>query len=360
MSHLRHQGYQWISPRPVAEPGGPAPYEAEVERMLAPAGLGRAEARLYAVLLHRPGGTADELAAQLHLPAQQVRAILGELASNGLLSRIASRPERYLPAPPDAAIEPLLTRRQEDLQRARELAAELAEYVRRIALPLGGQETIELLAGRDAVAQRVQQLGQAARTEILGFDRPPYYSTDTSNPGEIAGLARGVTYRGVYAHEALDLPGRMDHIRAMMRRGEQARVFSPLPLKLFIFDRHTAFLPVRPLDPELAEGAMLVRTSALLDALHMFFELVWARAAPIALGPSQPIGADRQADAPVDDLIPLLAAGLTDEAAARQLGISRRTLQRRIQALMETLDARSRFQAGYQVGLNLNPPRKFE
>lgn len=362
MSHPRHQSYQRISPRPVTEPGGPALYEAEVERMLAPAGLGRAEARLYAVLLHRPGGTADELAAQLHLPVRQVRAILGELASNGLVSRIASHPERYLPVPPDAAIEPLLTRRQEDLQHARELAAELAEYVRRVALPLGGgQETIELLADRDAVAQRVQQLEQAARTEILSFDRPPYYSTDTSeNPGEIAGLARGVTYRGVYAHEALDLPGRMDHIRAMMRRGEQARVFSPLPLKLFIFDHHTAFLPVRPLDPELAAGSVLVRTSALLDALHMFFELVWARATPIALGPSQPVGADRQADAPADDLIPLLAAGLTDEAAARQLGISRRTLQRRIQALMETLDARSRFQAGYQIGLNLNPPRKFK
>jgi predicted transcriptional regulator len=349
------------APRPVAEPGGPALYEAEVERMLAPAGLGRAEARLYAVLLHRPGGTADELAAQLHLPVRRVCAILGELASNGLVSRIAGRPERYLPAPPDAAIEPLLTRRQEDLQRARELAAELAEYVRSAALPPGGgPETIELLAGRDAVAQRVQQLEQAARTETLSFDRPPYYTDSSENPGEISGLARGVIYRGVYAHDALDLPGRMDHIRAMTRRGEQARVFSPLPLKLFIFDRHTAFLPVRPLDPELAAGAVLVRTSALLDALHMFFELVWARATPIALGPSQPIGAGRQADGPVDDLIPLLAAGLTDEAAARQLSISRRTLQRRIQALMETLDARSRFQAGYQVGLNLNPPRKFE
>lgn len=349
------------TPHPVAGPGDPAQYETEAERMLAPAGLGRAEARLYAMLLRRPGGTADELAAQLNLPVRRTRAILGVLASNGLLSRIASRPERYLPAPPDAAIEPLLTRRQKDLQQARELAAELAEHVRRAVPPGGGQESIELLAGRDAVAQRVQQLEQVANTEILSFDRPPYYKADTvEGPGEIAALARGVIYRAVYAHEAIDQPGRMDHIRAMTRLGEQARAFSPLPLKMFIFDRHTALLPVRPLDPELAAGSVLVRTSALLDALHMFFELVWERATPITSDSSQPIGAGRQAGRTVDDLIPLLASGLTDEAAAHQLGISRRTFQRRIQALMLTLDARSRFQAGYQAGLHLNPPRNFE
>ncbi|MBO0835981.1 MAG: hypothetical protein J2P28_10735 [Actinobacteria bacterium] len=331
--------------------------------MLAAAGIGRAESLLYAALLHRPGRTADEVAAQLDLSVRRVQTILGVLANYGLVSRIASRPERYLPVPPDAALEPLLTRRQQDLQRARELAAELADQVRR-ALPVSsGQQTIELLEGRDSVAQRVQQLEQAARTEVLCFDRPPYYNSDTlDNPGEIAGLARGVRFRAVYAHEALDYPGQMDHIHAMVSRGEQARVFSPLPLKLFIFDRHTAFLPVRPLDPELTAGCVLVRTSALLDALHMFFELVWARASPIALhsDPGQPVAADVQADAAIDSLIPVLAAGLTDEAAARQLGISRRTLQRRIRALMQTLDARSRFQAGYQVGLKLGSVRKSE
>lgn len=329
--------------------------------MLAAIGLGRAEASVYAVLLRRPGDTANQLAAELNMPVRRVRAILDVLASNGLLSRIASRPERYLPTPPDAALEPLLTRRRQELQHARELAAELAEQVRRAAFPISGQETVELLSGRDAIARRVQHLEQAASTEIVCFDRPPYYSTPVAdNPGEIAGLARGLRVRGVYAHEALDYPGQLDHIHAMIRRGEQARVFSPLPLKLFIFDRHTALLPVRPLDPELAAGCLLVRTSALLDALQMFFELVWERATPIALDTGRPADVAEQGHGEVDGLITLLASGLTDEAAAHQLGISHRTLQRRIHALMKSLDARSRFQAGYQVGLAHNPSRGSE
>lgn len=106
---------------------------------------------------------------------------------------------------------------------------------------------------------------------------------------------------------------------------------------------------MRPLDPELAAGSLLIRTSALLDALYMFFEMVWDRATPLLLDGSRP-GAGPEADGTADDLTPLLAAGLTDEAIARQLGISRRTLQRRIQALMDTLNVRSRYQAGYVSG----------
>ena len=41
-----------------------------------------------------------------------------------------------------------------------------------------------------------------------------------------------------------------------------------------------------------------------------------------------------------------LALGHTDEVAATRLGMSRRTLRRRVHEAMEKLGARSRFQAG--------------
>lgn len=41
-----------------------------------------------------------------------------------------------------------------------------------------------------------------------------------------------------------------------------------------------------------------------------------------------------------------LADGSKDEAAARRLGMSRRTFRRRVRSAMERLGARSRFQAG--------------
>ena len=45
----------------------------------------------------------------------------------------------------------------------------------------------------------------------------------------------------------------------------------------------------------------------------------------------------------------LMAQGLTDEVVARRLGMSVRTCRRHIAAMLQNLDAVSRFQAGVQA-----------
>lgn len=50
-------------------------------------------------------------------------------------------------------------------------------------------------------------------------------------------------------------------------------------------------------------------------------------------------------------ILRLLAAGATDESIARHLGISGRTVQRRVRALMDDLGVQTRFQAGVQSAL---------
>lgn len=48
-------------------------------------------------------------------------------------------------------------------------------------------------------------------------------------------------------------------------------------------------------------------------------------------------------------LLTLLASGLKDDAIARQLGLSTRTMRRRIRTLLDELSAANRFQAGVQA-----------
>jgi len=48
-------------------------------------------------------------------------------------------------------------------------------------------------------------------------------------------------------------------------------------------------------------------------------------------------------------LLTLLASGRTDEAAARQIGVSVRHLRRRVARLMDLLGASSRFEAGAEA-----------
>ncbi|MFG2984874.1 hypothetical protein ACGFYQ_27070 [Streptomyces sp. NPDC048258] len=54
---------------------------------------------------------------------------------------------------------------------------------------------------------------------------------------------------------------------------------------------------------------------------------------------------------PLDrEVLRQLAFGTKDETAARELGLALRTYRRMVARLMDTLDARSRFQAGYLAG----------
>lgn len=70
--------------------------------------------------------------------------------------------------------------------------------------------------------------------------------------------------------------------------------------------------------------------------------------------------------APTDEeraVASLLVTGMTDEMAARRLGLSRRTFRRRLKALMDKLGARSRFQAGFmlaETGWASEPPAERE
>jgi len=124
-------------------------------------------------------------------------------------------------------------------------------------------------------------------------------------------------------------------------------------VKLAIVDGRAGLLPLSLEQPK-QSGALLVRPSSLLDALMMFFEIVWDRAIPIGFTESGATEFNDTLPGPSSDfyrLIPLLASGLQDQVVARQLGFSPRTLDRRIRQLMKDLHASTRFQAGWIAAL---------
>jgi DNA-binding NarL/FixJ family response regulator len=94
-----------------------------------------------------------------------------------------------------------------------------------------------------------------------------------------------------------------------------------------------------------APESVLIRSSGILDALIAYYEAEWARAYPLpmAKGPAPVDDVDRQ-------VLALLLAGLTDQAVASQLGLSLRSVQRRIAALMEVAGVTTRIQLGWHAG----------
>jgi len=90
---------------------------------------------------------------------------------------------------------------------------------------------------------------------------------------------------------------------------------------------------------------LLVRASSLLDALCEMFEMYWRAAGPFVVG--EPASSTDTNSLLADPLIPLLASGMNDKSIEHELGMSSRTLARRIVELTGRLGASTRFQAGW-------------
>jgi sugar-specific transcriptional regulator TrmB len=326
-------------------------------RPLEALGIGEDEERVYEKLLDRSGATLAELERELALPARTLKRVLDALEHKGLATRTSTQPARHIPASPDIAVEALVLRRQDELRRAR---AEIQRLQERAAAGAGERrQMIELVTTREAERHVFEQMQHAAQHELMFLERPPILIAGPEQPNEteMKALARGVRYRSIADKAFLEIPGVATRIRADMEAGEEVRVVSQLPFKMVMADRSIALIPLnleRPGSPSL-----LVRSSALLDALYAMFELLWSQAAPIAFTRGGALGTGKlESRLPTDaeKLMPLLAAGLNDKAIAHELGISASTLNRRIAELMKSVDARSRFQLGW-LARALAPPQ---
>jgi sugar-specific transcriptional regulator TrmB/DNA-binding CsgD family transcriptional regulator len=292
---------------------------------------------LYECVLRQTNPTVSDLVTRLRRPAAEIRAGLATLAEHGLVSCLAGTPKRWVAPPPDVAIGVLIQQRERRLRSLQRMVRHYVNaYQRGEAAADASNHLVETLHGRDVISERVEQLHAQARQQVCVFDKPPRVE-EQPGPAQHRALRRGVVYRTVYERASLDAPGRLEEVRRGVEAGEEARVLPQLPVKLLLVDRRWAMVPI---SAGVADHALVVRSSGLLDGLVSLFEQQWQRALPL-------FGAAGSDDA--GDLLTMLLTGMTDETIARRLGIGLRTVQRRVRALMDELGADTRFQAGFQA-----------
>jgi sugar-specific transcriptional regulator TrmB/DNA-binding CsgD family transcriptional regulator len=307
------------------------------DEKLKAAGIGTFDERVYRVLLTRTSATAAELMPDLGDSQARVTKALGRLHDLGLVGQLAGEGKRFAAIDPASGVEALVRDQERALDLVRVAARELGELYRHGAGGRQGDE-IEIVHGPEALGRRFVQLQQETTEEFMALDRPPYVLA-TENPVEERALDRGVRYRVVYSPEALAHPIVGKDIERLVRAGEDARMLTGVRVKLAIADRSTALLP---LSLDVGDGlrAAIIHQSTLLDALVDYWELCWQQAIPFGAEVSGELTDDDRA------LLTLLVAGLKDDAIARQLGWSLRTMRRRVRRLHELTGTSNRFQAG--------------
>jgi sugar-specific transcriptional regulator TrmB len=323
-------------------------YEALMKRdsPLHALGITTLEQKVYEALLANPGAFLTEVARHARNTKSTTARTLKALEIKGLANRLPERTPRYYATPPDVAIDLLFTKRQDELQRARALAQ---RWQGRQRPAPDNEQPIEIVSGRDAIMHRFQHMHRSSRSEIVCFERPPYVVSATYHYADVQkdAMARGVGLRTIIDPSVLDIPGKLESLKRNIAHGEHIRVLPRMPLKMLIADRRLALVPLSL--EQARDIALVLRTSLLLDALCELFETLWERATPFgtaAVSVRTPERARRLVDG--DTLVSLLAAGMNDKSIAQELGISARTLERRILELLKALDAKTRFQAGWQ------------
>ncbi|WP_198041492.1 helix-turn-helix transcriptional regulator [Micromonospora chokoriensis] len=313
-------------------------------------GITASEQALYEWLLEHPAVALDALD---RLAADQpwlgtARPLLSRLEELGLAWRLPGPPARFQAVAPDKVTEVLALGAERTLSRAQAHRARLSTIFRLAGGRHHADELVEILHGKKAINQAFNDVQLSAVHEVRIFDAPPYVSAPpVVDAVELALLRQGIRYRVLYDRRGLDDPDRLANFTEDLSVGEEIRV-STVPIKLVLSDHPLALIPVQL---ENVDSAMLIRDPALLDVLGALFEISWDQAVPLQVRDGHPqlveVG---DAPSPAEgDLLPLLAAGLTDAAIAAQQGCTERTVRRRVSAMMRRLGAASRFQAGYQA-----------
>lgn len=320
-------------------------------RMLEDVGISELEEHAYLLLLRRGRASSSELADAVGVGDAEILPVLELLEAKGLVSRVPGTPMRFLPAPPQLAIEGLVNRQRDKLERIRPLGAQLEREFRDTLLIDRAVDLVEVITTKQAVYERLLQLHRSARAELLSLSKPPYVTPSAEDPVEIESLTHDVRHRVIYDRAAFEIPGELEGIEQNVLAGEEARVLTDVPMKLLIVDHNIGLVPLS-IQQEDVGAALLVHSSALLDALVIMFESLWERAVPLGVDGARE-GVDDELrkllSAEQKRLVTLMVAGSKDAVIARQLGVAPRTLRRRVADLLDVLEAANRFQAGYQA-----------
>ncbi|WP_457255035.1 helix-turn-helix transcriptional regulator [Pedococcus sp. P5_B7] len=303
--------------------------------------------RVFLAVLQHQDPTRSLLIAQ-GMKAPLVDHSLEVLGSRGLVR--LHQGGRIEVIPPDISLPALALDYERRARETRSAAHELAQvyFQARSASLAPDVGTVRILNSLDEIAAVTAEAVAAGTERIRTFrslsprTRALFSSPLHSHEEPSRGVGGNVLdYTTVYDTDVLEIDGALEILEARERGGERFRFTSAVPFSAVIVDEVVAIVDVSAFDPS-GFGSALIRARSMVLALIALSDHLWDLGSPLSIGG---VTTERR-----DQLIlSLLAAGAPDATIARQAGVSQRTVERRVRALMDQLGAGTRFQAGVQA-----------
>ncbi|GAA1985141.1 hypothetical protein GCM10009838_54120 [Catenulispora subtropica] len=317
-------------------------------------GLSSTAEAVYTAMLADSSADLEALITATEQDERAVRAGLDELAELAFVRPSRDLPGAFRAIKPEVALDLMMRRQEAELARkTQELAAKkaaaaaaVAEYGR--ASSGSPDSGTERLIGLDAIGAKLEILAKEAQSECLSVmpgGAQSAASLEDSRPLDLAALERGLDVQTLYQDSVRNDAPTYDYARWLTDLGGQVRTAPLLPPRMIIVDRQTVLVPIDPANTK--AGALCTSEQAIVASLLAVYEQAWASAVPLAADRARDV--DSGLSASEREILLLLAQGMTDEAAAKRLGLGLRTVSRQMAGLMERLDASSRFEAGLKA-----------
>ena len=315
--------------------------------MLQSLGMSGTAESVYLQMLRDRDAGPDRIADALGIDEAQVHDALDELSRLMLVEDSWAGDDGLRPVSPEVGLAALLAREQAEVARRNQEIEEgrvaLARLVSELQNVRKGPD-VEVLETAEEARDRLATLTGRCTQDLCTFVPTRATSSralESSRALSQTLLERGVRMRTVYLESIRNDQATWDHATWLRNNGAEVRLAATVPVRLQIIDQDHAMVPLT--DTESGSGAVVMTSPGVVAALMALFTQTWRSATPL--------GADRRQDddglsVQEHELLRLWAKGATDEAAGRRLGVSLRTVRRLSSALMERLDACSRFQAG--------------
>lgn len=312
---------------------------------LAVLGIPADSERAYRAALRHAGETLDALCFATGRTRDDLLAALEPLIRQQLVAVVDNV---VVPETPDFALRRLMARaarRLADANQALELVeSQLPQYSSEHHDPerLDWKATPFDVVPAGQVVEAMTSLVVSTGGEMM-YMRPDqwYLPVGVQMDGIVTqAIERGRASRTLYPFTLLQ----RDHEGAdrRVRAGELVRLLPDVPTRLAIFGDEAVALPDqwgRPM------GAILViRQPPVVAACRTLFDQLWQQA---TIYPGTAEHADYQPAR--QRLLELLARGAKDEQIARTMGLSLRTVRRRVAELLADLGVDTRFQAGMEA-----------
>jgi DNA-binding CsgD family transcriptional regulator len=301
-------------------------------------GLSETDWDAYQVWLRHPSWSLQQVAARMRTSVDVVSACRDHLLTQGLLVVDPADGARLLPVGPDDVTERMLAEIQLQAERRRagvlkaqsELSALLSFHLaERVEAPT---LEVERVPSPAATALRLDELARAASREILVVHQGKPPCCESTGTCRVVRADRAVEVKALYGRE--EAAERLDELSG---DGLDVRATSRLLSWSVVVDRTVGVVPSD-------DAVLVVRNPGIVAALVCAFDHHWSTA--VGLGEDAAAAEVTERDLL---LLRLLALGIKDEAIARQLGVSVRSVRRQASSLFAHLGVTSRFQAGVQA-----------